>query len=289
MSEARGKKMTAAEDLALCKAFIAGSEDSILGTGQKSAQLWAAITTNYNNQLKPPSCEVRTQRALESKWSVIKAAVAKFGGYYAQVTDLNASGSNLDDTFAAAMELYKKHTFVVNAKKEKVSKAFTFAECWEYLKTKPKWDTVLTEKRHDAEKRTAAKALAQGDASLVDAAHEYQSNCNKRPQGIKGAKRFKVEANQVHTSTKAMATASTDMALAMHRKATAAETTAHMQLFTVDFSTLSPVAERFFRMKQEEVLEELENRRARRVSAKVARNDDTTEVDEDDITETTVV
>lgn len=51
MTDATGKKgpnMTLLEDIELAKAFVATSEDSIVGSNQKSADFKAKMLSNYN-------------------------------------------------------------------------------------------------------------------------------------------------------------------------------------------------------------------------------------------------
>ena len=243
------KKMTAEENLALCKAFLSGSEDPILGTGQKSGQLWTTITANYNERFKPTGCEARTDRALETKWAVIRASVAKFCGFYAQILDLQVSGTNVDDTLNAALHEYKDKVIKPAARGGMpVHVEFKYVNCWDYLKDKPKWTALLDPKRSTA------------DASAL-------TSTPSRPPGVKASKRVKLENAKQDATEKELKSSALQMAQAMSKKAAAHEVIAHMQLFATNVDALNPVGQECIRLMQEEVLDTLRRRKRHRISS----------------------
>ena len=68
---------------------------------------------------------------METKWGDISKDVMMFGGCYAQVVNLNESGTNENDRIQKAHALY-----IANMQVD--DKPFKFKHCWQYLRNVPK-------------------------------------------------------------------------------------------------------------------------------------------------------
>ena len=136
----RGSCWTKVHDGALCKAWLAASEDSINGTGQKAKSFWSSVFEVRVNLLcnEAPdgenSATDRTQSSVQSRWGTINREVTKFCGIHAQVKSVAKSGWNDDNYYDEAEKLY-----VAESKAKSKPTKFAFKVCWEVLKVAPKW------------------------------------------------------------------------------------------------------------------------------------------------------
>ena len=149
---ARGPAFTSFEDLLICKAFIAASEDPAVGTYQKgstfqlkmhqiyckfledhekisSSLLMAVPPSNSNNQI-PSTFHRRTAKSILERFkNVIAPRVNKFMAI-AEVTPRESGKSN-DDFFEQCKELYTLQTTYGDFE--------PFRKCYDYLLNKPKF------------------------------------------------------------------------------------------------------------------------------------------------------
>lgn len=131
--QSRGKNWTSAEDEALCYAWLEVSQDPIVSTNQKAETLYGKIQLKFveicrttNVAIDP---ELRGEKGIKSRWSVINKGVSKFAGCLAQVNSRRQSGSSPEDILQEALLLYNT--------KEKVP--FGFMHCFKILENAPKW------------------------------------------------------------------------------------------------------------------------------------------------------
>ena len=80
------------KDLALTRAWLNISEDSIVGIGQKSPRFWGRILAQFHQILGHQTN--RTIQSLANRWLNISHDVSKFCGHYNKVGRLNPSGWN---------------------------------------------------------------------------------------------------------------------------------------------------------------------------------------------------
>ena len=120
------------EDEALARSWVAASEDSITGTGQKASKFWGRVFEIYVGLI--PDGKERTSTACTARWGTMNQEVAKFCGLFAQVTSVPKSGWTEDKYIEEAMELFK-----LEGKGKRLGKEFIFEGCWHILKEAPKW------------------------------------------------------------------------------------------------------------------------------------------------------
>jgi hypothetical protein len=194
----RGKSNTQTEDLLVCKAFVAASTDSILGTSQKGHQFKATMHTMYIALLKEQTeieksrlfslsqkaavqpdkegsdneCEVYDLRNPNSVFDrfkrVISPRVAKFIGIEA-TTDME-SGWNEENYYQACRAKFCDRY-------PKFGDCDIIRNCIEYLKTKPKW-SIYNQAEMDKERSS-------------------NNRKQQRPVGNKKAKLEKVNNDQI--------------------------------------------------------------------------------------------
>ena len=114
------------EDEALSRAWVAASEDSITGIGQKASKFWSRVFEIYVELI--PDGKDRTSTACTARWGTINQDVTKFCGLYSQVTSIAKSGWTDDKYLEEARELFK-----LEGKGRKLGREFLF------LKDTPKW------------------------------------------------------------------------------------------------------------------------------------------------------
>jgi hypothetical protein len=264
----KGKNFSADEERALCRSFLAVSQDPVCGNGQRNMAFWERITTNYNHN-KPRSCPIRPARSLESKWSHIKHDVAKFCGVFKQVSDCRESGASAEDVLERALEFYKD--------RHPKQQGFAFLHCWHLLKEVPRW----WQSAQDIQRRgsgggaasmanaTAADTNAAGHAECGEAGVEEEVQVVNRqtfpsrptrPQGSKSAKADLLEQTRRDSILKSQALATEQMARANMRKAEAMGDHAAMSLFRMRVEDVDEEAREYFKLRRKEELERIKRR-----------------------------
>jgi hypothetical protein len=275
----KGKNFNADEERALCRSFLAVSQDPVCGNGQRNTAFWERITTNYNAN-KPRSCPIRPARSLESKWSHIKHDVAKFSGVFKQVSDCRESGASAEDVLERALEFYKD--------RHPKQQAFVFLHCWHLLKEVPRW----WQSPQDIQRRGSggggaspvgmagagtAEHQVHGSGDLGDAADEEEPavvgattggggatrnfpSRPARPQGTKAAKADVYEQSRRDAILRTQALATEQMAKANMRKAEAMGDHAAMSLFKTPIEDVDEDAREYFKLRRKEELERIKRR-----------------------------
>ncbi|CAM6101505.1 unnamed protein product [Calypogeia fissa] len=218
MATSRGKNYSSEELKQLCLSVLHISQDPCVGAGQRKETFWDRVTDHYEKH-KPRGSEFRGRKSLEGKWSEIKHDVAKFIGYFEQVADLKLSGTNADDTFEKAKELFKEN----HPKK----KSFAFGDCYGILKDSPRWMPAANEMAKGKGIKIAAveaQASEKGKAAANSAENELgepddgdsciadQTTTKKRPQGTKNTKEVVKKQKQAEDAFKMSALAQKEMA-----------------------------------------------------------------------------
>ncbi|XP_035543637.1 uncharacterized protein LOC118347706 [Juglans regia] len=103
----RGASFTVEEDNLLVSAWLNISIGAIMGTDQKSTQMWERITTFYH-EYKKPNIPDRSEGSLMNRWSTIQKLTNKFCAYIAQIESLHPSGATEQDNIEKAKMLYKE-------------------------------------------------------------------------------------------------------------------------------------------------------------------------------------
>lgn len=118
----RGKGFQVEEDERLCRCWIQVTNDSIVGTGQKSTDFWNRVEGLYN------SSGARTKKSLQNRFGVISRAVNKFVGCHRRASREKPSGTDKDWVTKEALSLYRAQEH----------SAFTILHCYHILKDCPK-------------------------------------------------------------------------------------------------------------------------------------------------------
>jgi hypothetical protein len=126
----KGPNWKKAEMDKLCTSWITVSEDSSVGSNQKSDTFWQKVHATFNAGI--PDNEQRPFRSLQTKFGDINRDSCKFVGYLEFVRNLKISGINAEDELVRAMEQYRKE-----AKPKEGD--FVYLSCWRILSSCPKW------------------------------------------------------------------------------------------------------------------------------------------------------
>ncbi|KAG5529002.1 hypothetical protein RHGRI_029610 [Rhododendron griersonianum] len=152
----RGKGFTMVEDEALCRAYLAISQDPIIGTNQTMANLWERIRLCFSSQADV-DCN-RTAVSLMKRWSKIQKAMAE-----------------------------AKRMFSIDER----NKSFMFESCWEILRHSCKWDEIMTPSQKPTVQTTTSSNPSTGTPisleSKLDLDQQPSREGVNRPSGIKAA------------------------------------------------------------------------------------------------------
>ncbi|KAF7148148.1 hypothetical protein RHSIM_Rhsim03G0135600 [Rhododendron simsii] len=175
----RGKGFTMVEDEALCRAYLAISQDPIIGTNQTLANLWERIQLCFSSQADVD--RNRTAISLMKRWSKIQKAVSKFCGFLAQEERRQRSGTREKEKMGEA-----KRMFSIDER----NKSFMFESCREILRHSCKWDEIMTPSQKPAvQTATSSNPSLSTPTSLeskLDLDQQPSRGVN-RPSGIKTA------------------------------------------------------------------------------------------------------
>ncbi|KAG5527482.1 hypothetical protein RHGRI_028395 [Rhododendron griersonianum] len=176
----RGKGFTMVEDEALCRAYLAISQDPIIGTNQTMANLWERLRLCFSSQADV-DCN-RTAVSLMKRWSKIQKAVSKFCGFLAQVERRQKSGTGEKEKMAEA-----KRMFSIDER----NKSFMFESCWEILRHSCKWDEIMTPSQKPTVQTTTSSNPSTGTPISLESELDLDQQPSRegvnRPSGIKAA------------------------------------------------------------------------------------------------------
>ncbi|KAE8783734.1 Alternative oxidase 1a, mitochondrial [Hordeum vulgare] len=189
----RAGNYTTNDDKLLCNTWLQVSRDPSVGGDQSRDAYWGRMKEHFDAQ--NVSGIDRSERSLRSRWSTINSACQKWAAAQKAVDKLNPSGTNEDDRYNIAQNLFKEETRTTKKGKIKKGKIFTLPHCYEVLKDDEKWkkrddldDLHLSNKR----KRTIElnDDEEEDDASTDDGKRSPTPNSvsyskPKRPDGCK--------------------------------------------------------------------------------------------------------
>nr|KAJ0211070.1 hypothetical protein LSAT_V11C400189690 [Lactuca sativa] len=119
---------TKEEEEKLAEAWVAASEDPIVGDSQTYGSFWEKVRAIFYALMES---QTRNADQITSKWRDIRLKSTDFGGIYNNLLNIRKSDSNDFDVFKAAMDQYEKTT--------PTRKAFPYMKPWLKLKDAPKW------------------------------------------------------------------------------------------------------------------------------------------------------
>ncbi|KAE8791539.1 putative receptor protein kinase ZmPK1 [Hordeum vulgare] len=208
----RAGNYTTNDDKLLCNTWLQVSRDPSVGGDQSRDAYWGRMKEHFDAQ--NVSGIDRSERSLRSRWSTINSDCQKWAAAQKAVDKLNPSGTNEDDRYNIAQNLFKEETRTTKKGKIKKGKIFTLPHCYEVLKDDEKWkkredldDLHLSNKR----KRTIElnDDEEEDDASTDDGKRSPTPNSvsyskPKRPDGCKKDKTEKKKRKGDDELTNAM-------------------------------------------------------------------------------------
>uniref|UniRef100_A0A8I6Y494 No apical meristem-associated C-terminal domain-containing protein n=1 Tax=Hordeum vulgare subsp. vulgare TaxID=112509 RepID=A0A8I6Y494_HORVV len=208
----RAGNYTTSDDKLLCNTWLQVSRDPSVGGDQSRDAYWGRMKEHFDAQ--NVSGIYRSERSLRSRWSTINSDCQKWAAAQKAVDKLNPSGTNEDDRYNIAQNLFKEETRTTKKGKIKKGKIFTLPHCYEVLKDDEKWkkredldDLHLSNKR----KRTIElnDDEEEDDASSDDGKRSPTPNSvsyskPKRPDGCKKDKTEKKKRKGDDELTNAM-------------------------------------------------------------------------------------
>ncbi|KAE8788729.1 hypothetical protein D1007_37302 [Hordeum vulgare] len=113
------------------------SRDPSVGGDQSRDAYWGRMKEHFDAQ--NVSGIDRSERSLRSRWLTINSDCQKWAAAQKVVDKLNPSGTNEDDRYNIAQNLFKEETRTTKKGKIKKGKIFTLPHCYEVLKDDEKW------------------------------------------------------------------------------------------------------------------------------------------------------
>ncbi|KAE8793014.1 hypothetical protein D1007_32395 [Hordeum vulgare] len=208
----RAGNYTTNDDKLLCNTWLQVSRDPSIRGDQSRDAYWGRMNEYFDAQ--NVSGIDRSERSLRSRWSTINSDCQKWAAAQKAVDKLNPSGTNEDDRYNIAQNLFKEETRTTKKGKIKKGKIFTLPHCYEVLKDDEKWkkredldDLHLSNKRkrtielNDDEEEDDASS-DEGKRSPTPNSVSYSKP--KRPDGCKKDKTEKKKRKGDDELTNAM-------------------------------------------------------------------------------------
>ncbi|XBJ05316.1 hypothetical protein VPH35_024130 [Triticum aestivum] len=181
------------DDKLLCHTYLQVSRDPSIGGDQSRDAYWGRMKEHFDAHNL--SGIDRSERSLRSRWSTINSDCQKWAAVQKAVDKINPSGTNEDDRYNIAQNLFKEETRTTKKGKIEKGKVFTLPHCYEVLKDDEKWkkrdgleDLHLSNKRKRAIEMNDDEE--EDDASSDDGKRSPTPNSvsyskPKRPDGCK--------------------------------------------------------------------------------------------------------
>ncbi|CAM6084181.1 unnamed protein product [Calypogeia fissa] len=190
----------------------------------------------------------RSIRSLGSKWCDINHDCAKFSGAMSTIMELNESGTNEEEKMEKAKAFFQQM--------HKKGLEFAYEGAWKILKDSPKWQIAarLNEKlvdraaRRKKNKSVARARSADGGSAVaeVEESPEKESAMpemvTERPLGNKKAKELAAIERESQKNKFALAESTSEIVVALNRRARAMESVFEIQLFLVNLRSLDDKA-----------------------------------------------
>ncbi|KAE8798691.1 putative receptor protein kinase ZmPK1 [Hordeum vulgare] len=221
----RAGNYTTNDDKLLCNTWLQVSRDPSIGGDQSRDAYWGRMKEYFDVQ--NVSGIDRSERSLRSRWSTINSDCQKWAAAQKAVDKFNPNGTNDDDRYNIAQNLFKEETRTTKKGKIKKGKIFTLPHCYEVLKDDEKWkkhedldDLHLSNKR----KRTIE---LNDDEEEDDASRQTEKKKRKGDDELTNAMeaivKARKEANEVRKMTRNQDAAAEERRLAAEERRVAAE------------------------------------------------------------------
>ncbi|KAL1225238.1 Glutathione S-transferase T3 [Cardamine amara subsp. amara] len=200
MTSKRSASYSIEEDILLCHVYLDVSQNPIIGINQSGDMFWSRVKTEFDKSNIARTQE-RPRRSLQSRMSVLLTACSKLRGCINQIENKNPSGASDQDIVDQAKILLTQDA--------NYSKGFKFDHVWPILR-------VIEKFANNQSTRVAASHSSRFGASQEEPRNHFSSpslqddspptsgmnsfdlntsseegsfNKNKRPMGVKKAKR----------------------------------------------------------------------------------------------------
>nr|XP_040258151.1 glutathione S-transferase T3-like [Aegilops tauschii subsp. strangulata] len=194
----RAGNYTNVDDILLCNTWLQVSRDPSVGGDQSRDAYWGRMKEHFD--VHNLSGIDRSERSLRSRWSTINSDCQRWAACQKAVDKLNPSGTNEDDRYNIAQNLFKEEERTTKKGKIKKGRVFTLPHCYNVLKDDEKWkkredlnDLHLSNKR----KRTIKldDDDEEDDASSDDGKRSPTPNSvsYSKPKRPDGCKKYKTE------------------------------------------------------------------------------------------------
>lgn len=226
----------ATEDLALCRAWVAVSEDPVIGTGQQNNRFWERIQETYN--LNPGND--RSIPSLQSHWGPLQKSLSKFAAAIEQVKGFHASGKSTQNLIGDAHAYYLKVE----------GHEFKHYQCYDLVSNSPKWNASIND-QNEKKKNDNPET-------------NHASSSNERPIGTKAAKqRLKLpppptQSPEIAELAKTLVEASTVMAKHTERQTQAIELISQDSFLRGRLDDIDPADRDLFERRRAKVRKEME-------------------------------
>ncbi|XBI83765.1 hypothetical protein VPH35_092232 [Triticum aestivum] len=113
------------------------SRDPSIGGDQSRDAYWGRMKEHFDAHNM--SGVDRSERSLRSRWSTINSDCQKWAAAQKAVDKIKPSGTNEDDRYNIAQNVFKEETRTTKKGKIKKGRVFTLPHCYEVLKDDEKW------------------------------------------------------------------------------------------------------------------------------------------------------
>ena len=231
---ARGKNFSNDEDVALCKAFIKTSHDSIDGVHQDGDVLWSSVFKEFVKLC--PNHHQRDVTKISKRWyDKIQPTTSKFSGVFARVKRELPSGRTYKEVLEKALLQWKL---------ENRDRDYSMLHVWDILRYNDKFNPEIDN----------ASDVIGDPAKLAQAVNKASS---KRPVGKKRALQ---EARDGHNEARLeIAREFKNLSASMKERASVLREASEIALFSACNDELSKA---YFDMKRRQILQEMKQREA---------------------------
>ncbi|GKA84605.1 putative reverse transcriptase domain-containing protein [Tanacetum coccineum] len=151
----RQTSVTMQEEIALCKGWLAVSENSKQGNSRKSSGFWCEVLSYIES--KTGHYGKRTYDMVIGKWKTVRPAVVRFCGVYNNIMRMGPeSGAGDEDYVQKAMIHYQIDTGI----------PFKLRHCWEILKDHPKWQEIAIPTFNTGSEGSSKRHKSTGSSSF---------------------------------------------------------------------------------------------------------------------------
>ncbi|XP_055585397.1 uncharacterized protein LOC129738231 isoform X2 [Uranotaenia lowii] len=249
----RGRNFTEVEDIEICRAWKAVSNDASIGTDQTRTSFWARIQT-YAARYQP-ALAARAPDALRQRFGFLKKHVQKYLDCEVFAFRNQTSGTSREDVLSIATRKFMMQNNL---------KEFKLQGCIDVLRNEPKFctsviptktnDNTNTDNITDSTQHPPTQATSHlFDTPMTSAA---PTRSESRPLGKKAAKSASTDiGNDVMKKLVESINRKNDV---LSRNAKALEEATTVKIMATPVDSLDDVAKEYFMLKKQKILRDLQ-------------------------------